>query len=142
MSISPFSEVIYKIHSSINKEGYLYIYLVNMKQPFSTQIIQSIFIKNPLFIFNKNLLVNDLNLYTYPLSNLYENRVLYTHTNYNLLQICDMEEINNAQISIEYKNKIINELNHFVKILQKNNIKTISIIDLHIIFLEINNSCC
>ena len=147
MSLSPFSEVIYKIHSSVNKDGYLYVYLVNMKQPFSTQIVHSIFIKDPFFIFDKKILVNDLNLYTYPLSDLFENKILYTHTNYNLLQICDIEEIiienNNTKISIEYKNKIIKELNHFIKILQKNNIKIISVLDLHIDFVEINNnSCC
>jgi hypothetical protein len=149
MSTSPFSNTIYKIHSSVTKDGDLFIFLVNMKQPFSTQIVRSLHDKNPVFIFEKKLptkFVNDLNLYTYPLSPLFENKEMYTHTNYILCQICEENDVKitditkeryktiKTEISIEYKNNIVKELDHFIKIMQHYSMNIIPLIDLHLEF--------
>ena len=160
MSTSPFSNTIYKIHSSITKSGELFIFLVNMKQPFSTQIVRSLHEKNPLFIFeikNPMKFVNDLKLHTYPLSPLFENKEIYTHTNYILRQICDEEDVKitditkerqktiKVGISIEYKNNIVKELDHFIKIMQHYSINIISFIDLHLDFNDPKDKillCC
>jgi hypothetical protein len=131
-----------------------------MKQPFSTQIVRSLHEKNPLFIFEiKNPLkfVNDLKLHTYPLSPLFENKEIYTHTNYILRQICDEEDVKitditkerqktvKVGISIEYKNNIVKELDHFIKIMQHYSINIISFIDLHLDFNDPKDKillCC
>ena len=152
MSKSPFSNTIYKIHSSINKNGELYIFLVNMKQPFSTQNIQSLHEKNPLFLFEKTneiKLVNDLKKYSHPHpSVVFENKEMYTHTNYILKQICeekDIEIIENmkerqktiiTKISNEYKKNIVKELDNFIKIMNYYNMNIIQFIDLHIEFYD------
>ena len=160
MSTSPFSNTIYKINSSITKDGELFIFLVNMKQPFSTQIVRSLHEKNPVFIFEKKhpmKFVNNLNLYKHPLPPLFENKEIYTHTNYILCQICDQEDVKitditkerqktvKVAISIEYKNNIVKELDHFIKMMQHHSINIISFIDLHLDFNDPKDKallCC
>ena len=79
---------------------------------------------------------------------IFENKEMYTHTNYILKQICeekDIEIIENmkerqktiiTKISNEYKKNIVKELDNFIKIMNYYNMNIIQFIDLHIEFYD------
>jgi len=85
----------YKLHVSINKKGQVFTYLVNMKQPFSTQLLKS----------TEN---KEVNLHSYG--------VLYTHTNYIIYTL--KEELQDiSEIPQKYKHIIEIETKLFKQLL-------------------------
>ena len=87
--------ITYKLHVSINEKGQLFIHLVNMKQPFSTQLVKSTENKEVLLQFHG---------------------VLSTHTNYTIYTI--KSKLNNvSEIPEKYQHTIEIEAKLFKQLL-------------------------
>lgn len=84
----------YQLHIVLNKNGQLFTYIVNKRQPFSTQNIQ---------IENKNL-----NIPSYG--------ILKTHTNY-ILHNFNLSFTNEKEISVKFKHTIDIEVKLFKQLL-------------------------